>query len=414
MDRTELTDQFIYSNLMNAILSGELQEVVDFAYQIWQHPIKLIDPGYRFLASAPIGKIGDRHWDVHVDNVYTPIELVTECYKNDYRKKTLGGDGVTYIDWGVENPRLVGNITVDKSVVAFMSLCYLSGQTPDAEQLEWDKRILRIFCKACAAVLMNNSKVSMIYKTEYDSLISLLFSGRHFSDADKRYWETMSGMRLKPHFAVIAIAVSHNEHYGLEYFKAMLRPISAIIAYNFSDDFLYLLICGISSYAQYLTYCKNLTTVLLELGTRAGGGQLFDDINQLSQQLRCARSAYDIALKTGQQETIVTYDEVQQDVILYAAVSNLEKEDCLHSCLRKLKAYDESYNTQYYHTLQIYISCMCNSLISSERLYIHRNTLQYRLNKITEICDINLDDVDLCRKLMLSFMTMDLNERLGR
>lgn len=412
MDRSLLTEEYIYSRLLNAILTGKLQSVVDFAYEIWQEPIKMIDPGYRFLAAAPSGKIGDRHWDVHAHSIYTPIELVTECYHNEYRKETLGGDGITYIDWGVDHPRLVGNVTVNKSVVAFISICYINN-TPSEEQLEWDKRILHIFCKACAAVVMNDNNVGMLYKTEYDNQISMLFSGRIFSDEDKRYWESMSSIQLNPHFAVVVISVKQSSAYNLDYFKAMLRPISTVITYNFTDNFLYILICGINSSEEYATYCDNLTILLHELNFQAGGSQLFDDINQIPQQLRCALSAYDIAVKTHSSNAISVYDDVQADVILYPAVANLTKADFLHSCLPALLAYDKTYHTHYYHSLHVYIKSMCNTAIASERLFIHRNTLQYRLNKISEICGINLGDTELCCKLILSFMALDLSDRIN-
>ena len=37
-------------------------------------------------------------------------------------------------------------------------------------------------------------------------------------------------------------------------------------------------------------------------------------------------------------------------------------------------------------------------------MYLHRNTLNYRLNKIREILETDLDDLDTCMKLKMAFM----------
>ena len=55
-------------------------------------------------------------------------------------------------------------------------------------------------------------------------------------------------------------------------------------------------------------------------------------------------------------------------------------------------------------TLEKYLNCNCNAKSTAEYMYLHRNTLNYRLNKIREILETDLDDLDTCMKLKMAFM----------
>ncbi len=53
-------------------------------------------------------------------------------------------------------------------------------------------------------------------------------------------------------------------------------------------------------------------------------------------------------------------------------------------CLRLLKQLFAALTKEETETLQIYLQCTFNALKASQQLYIHRNTLQYRLAQITD------------------------------
>lgn len=60
--------------------------------------------------------------------------------------------------------------------------------------------------------------------------------------------------------------------------------------------------------------------------------------------------------------------------------------------IRPLREYDEIHNTQLLHTLEAYFNHCQNSNSTSAALFIHRNTLLYRLDKISEILDLDFAD----------------------
>lgn len=53
---------------------------------------------------------------------------------------------------------------------------------------------------------------------------------------------------------------------------------------------------------------------------------------------------------------------------------------------------NEEHNTQLLYTLETYFNNCQNSVKTSKALFIHRNTLLYRLDRIAEILDLNYND----------------------
>ena len=55
-------------------------------------------------------------------------------------------------------------------------------------------------------------------------------------------------------------------------------------------------------------------------------------------------------------------------------------------------AYDKKYNTNLIQTLEVYLNKNCNLNQTAETLFIHRNTIKYRLQRIEEITNTSLND----------------------
>ena len=63
-----------------------------------------------------------------------------------------------------------------------------------------------------------------------------------------------------------------------------------------------------------------------------------------------------------------------------------------NQALQILLNYDRINHSNYVQTLRYYLADNCNASKTASRLYIHRHTLQKRLDKIYDLCGINPDD----------------------
>lgn len=72
--------------------------------------------------------------------------------------------------------------------------------------------------------------------------------------------------------------------------------------------------------------------------------------------------------------------------------------------LGKLLQADELNDGKLSETLENYLNCSCNVKKTAEEMFFHRNTLNYRLKKIREILDCDLEKLDTCLELKLAFL----------
>lgn len=68
---------------------------------------------------------------------------------------------------------------------------------------------------------------------------------------------------------------------------------------------------------------------------------------------------------------------------------------------------DEKNNTELYYSLKVYLLCENNVTAAAKRLHIHRNTLVYRLKRIREIIDGDMNDYETSRGLLAFIMMND-------
>lgn len=55
---------------------------------------------------------------------------------------------------------------------------------------------------------------------------------------------------------------------------------------------------------------------------------------------------------------------------------------------------DKHYGTSYISTLEAYLDSNCSLAAAAEKMFIHRNTMVYRVNKIRELLKIDFNDMN--------------------
>ncbi len=130
-----------------------------------------------------------------------------------------------------------------------------------------------------------------------------------------------------------------------------------------------------------------------------------------------AHAALELGHKLNPEELVHFYQNYQ----IYDLFSQVKNPDKLsrfsHHALAVLSQYDHENSSQLYKTLFVFLDKGCNIKLTSESLYIHRNSLVYRLNRITELCQVDLSDINTQFLLRLSFLIdqyHELNKSLAK
>jgi purine catabolism regulator len=78
--------------------------------------------------------------------------------------------------------------------------------------------------------------------------------------------------------------------------------------------------------------------------------------------------------------------------------------------IRKIDLYDREKNTQYLHTLEVYLDNQTSANKAAQEIFIHRNTLYQRLEKISDLWGIDLQDPLMVLNINMAIKEWRLNQ----
>ena len=146
----------------------------------------------------------------------------------------------------------------------------------------------------------------------------------------------------------------------------------------------------------------------------AATSSTFKDFTKLYYFYRQAVEAYEIGTRKYPMRWYFHYEDFRMDSIVDSILTNTIPDAIIPDGLRRLMEYDRSRNTQYTELLRIYLDHDRNIADTSCTAYIHRNTCLYRLQKITEILKMDLDDAVERLEIQIAFKVMDADNNKSK
>jgi PucR family transcriptional regulator, proline-responsive transcriptional activator len=131
----------------------------------------------------------------------------------------------------------------------------------------------------------------------------------------------------------------------------------------------------------------------------AGIGKSYTDIDLFRDSYQQAEQALKAAKCQHSSSMMYCYE----DIGIYSLLMNITNrhilEEYFQSTLGRLIEYDKDSNSNLYKTLETYLNNNCKISSTSKILFIHENTLKYRLEKIESLIDCDLRDLQQLIKL---------------
>lgn len=154
----------------------------------------------------------------------------------------------------------------------------------------------------------------------------------------------------------------------------------------------------------------DLDSVIANLGNffesyrlAVGCSRHFTNILDFKKYYEQAIGIFRLGRKMHPEKTVYRF----RDYCLYYMLTQYGQTHCLqHYCMPELETllrYDEENNSDYIETLQAYLNYR-NVAVAAGALHIHRNTMNYRIQKIEEITGLNLSEGEALYHLWFSLM----------
>lgn len=143
---------------------------------------------------------------------------------------------------------------------------------------------------------------------------------------------------------------------------------------------------------------------------------IFYGVGKITKSIRCIYKSYNQAMsimhmheKGILKEESFFYDELG----IYKLLMNIDDQEILSEYYEKelgtLEAYDKNNGTDLYDTLKDFLLKYNGSIKeTSDALFVHRNTVNYKLNKVSEILNVDLSELDVRTKLSVAFMVKEI------
>ncbi|MBE3581891.1 MAG: helix-turn-helix domain-containing protein [Thermoanaerobacteraceae bacterium] len=129
----------------------------------------------------------------------------------------------------------------------------------------------------------------------------------------------------------------------------------------------------------------------------------FSDIAEFKRHFNQAVATIKLAHRFGLTGQVLDYSDFYYYDLLNNYAGGVPLEHFCHPALRVLREYDRDNNTDLYSTLRAYLECNLNPCAAAKALFIHRNSLIYRIKRIQQLIGLDLNDPKVVRSLMDSF-----------
>ena len=137
------------------------------------------------------------------------------------------------------------------------------------------------------------------------------------------------------------------------------------------------------------------------LSVSVGIGNSYKDVKMLKQSLSEAELAIGSSKCQGLDDTITKYKDIGIYGLLFSIKNRNVLENYFTETLGAISSTDNKDNNLI-EILEMYLNENCNITATAEKLFLHRNTLKYKIKKIEELLNCDLHNFDDCIKVKIA------------
>ncbi len=139
------------------------------------------------------------------------------------------------------------------------------------------------------------------------------------------------------------------------------------------------------------------------ISTNIGIGNGYEDMNLMKDSFNEAKIVIDSLKCEGLTQVIRKYSEIG----VYSLIFGIENKKILENYCRQvigpiIEKSNKNKDISSIEILDMYLNENCNVSIAAEKLYLHRNTLTYRIKKIEQLLNCNLHNFEECLKIKMA------------
>ncbi|KFZ43092.1 transcriptional regulator [Anoxybacillus flavithermus] len=296
---------------------------------------------------------------------------------------------------------------------------YLWVQASFHELTEQQRKRIEAVAKEIARVLHEQVGKRYRRQEEVNDLFLRYIQYRDMSERDFQMEAQLLGVTVPSLFVVAAFHIENSEKKNdmQQYVTFITKTIHAPIFF-IDHHHPFLLVIGETTAQRpihiantIIAKLKNDFHYLLDRDVFVGIGNEYSELQRLRDSYKEAMEV--IHLKKHIAEPL---PHIYSNLGIYRIVpliyEQYKQRRYKNEPLLKLKKHDEQHGTEFLHTLRAYIQHDCNIKQTAESLYIHPNTLNYRLKRMQAIASLPLDDFEQRAMLYIDLLLYKYKESI--
>ena len=373
----------MYKLLFQALQEGSVAAVQKAASRIFESAVSVTDNSFRILSADVDPGSTDDMLEKKGNHAYVSGYLLEQFREHNLISSLNSHPHETIVvDWGYfsEHPHITTGIFWEDHILGSITVLV---QTP--EYTEEQHEALQT-CAEALAMVLHNKESGKKHIRDRDHFISKLFNGsatqKDIQNAEKHHF-----FRQSSRYVILATEL-----------------IPDLIWKEVSEDNFRILLYQNAGVTYLMTSTRSreleqLQNWIADRGYRYGMSYTFCTPLLAGRMAKQAAAVLSYGNRSGQKKAGWYFAENALDMM----ISGLDgAADFLHPGILEMEQYDMQNNTQYLETLKEWLLHRMDYSATAKAMNLHRNSLYYRMQRIYELFDIELDDMNTDVQLYLS------------
>jgi hypothetical protein len=392
----ELREGSMFYELAHTALNGKsISNVINTAASLLGNALVFVDSSQKVLAHSTNYEIVDFLWAKNIEKGHCSYEFVQKVRSNNQMREWSKQGGETQIITlpGDKQRKLVARITREGHVVG--GIIMIEHHTPvrrsHIKQLPLIGRILfDVFYRDSASGGGHGSFYSTVLYNLLDDMGNS-DTREYLRESEKEFPKEMR--------VIVARFINRIDNRFLKHTFSM--ELERIFSEGYTvqyKSYIGILVTSISE-AQL----EQLAKLAKQENVSIGLSWSFNDILEFKRYFNQAVISIKLAQRLGLAQHIHNYRDFHYYDLLFNYAGKIPLDYYCHPALQILRQYDQDSKSDLYDTLRIYLEHGKSLRATAETLFIHRNTLVYRINRINQLTGLELDSTNVVYSLMDSF-----------
>ena len=390
----------IMNRLFNALYRNEgLQSIVSAAADIFENSMLINDVAYNIIAKSSRTPLGRQILENAAGNGFIDAYIISEMRdQNIFERLHYSGKLIRSHQFSSNTDWLFRTVRINHTSIADIAI------VSDNRPFRYiDYKLIELLSKMISLEMQKDEYFKNNRNADYSYFIQDLIEGNLNKEEVIQQRASMLGFRLYGSywFAVAKTTFVSENHEELQYIKNQLTqilPEGKWIIYNHMIVALF----SRPDQKQLTPYeYDKLFHFSNENHLSIGISDLFYRASEISAHFDQALHACGTPVPGNPACTVRYYNDIMLYYMIQVLASHQSVAEFLHPALLKIEAYDRDNNSDLMLTLKQYILNARNTSKTAKALNIHRNSLLYRLNRIRELTEIDLEDGNEFCKILI-------------